>query len=153
VRSVMRESGTALMGIGEASGENRASEAARQAISSPLLESSVEGATGVLLNITGGSSLGLFEVNEAAEIVRGAADQSANIIFGAVVDDSVGDLVRVTVIATGFDATARDDLGDARELSPTERLDALTRGDRNRGGDSFELPRDVLEIPSFLRDE
>ncbi len=134
VRSVMRESGTALMGIGEASGENRASEAARQAISSPLLESSVEGATGVLLNITGGSSLGLFEVNEAAEIVRGAADQSANIIFGAVVDDSVGDLVRVTVIATGFDATAREDANEdpARAPSPSERLDALTRGDRDR---------------------
>jgi cell division protein FtsZ len=141
------------MGIGEASGENRASEAARQAISSPLLESSVEGATGVLLNITGGSSLGLFEVNEAAEIVRGAADQSANIIFGAVVDDSVGDLVRVTVIATGFDATARDDVGDERrDQSPSERLDALTR-ERTRDSDSFELPRDVLEIPSFLRDE
>jgi cell division protein FtsZ len=127
--------------------------AARQAISSPLLESSVEGATGVLLNITGGSSLGLFEVNEAAEIVRGAADQSANIIFGAVVDDSVGDLVRVTVIATGFDATARDDVGDERrDQSPSERLDALTR-ERTRDSDSFELPRDVLEIPSFLRDE
>jgi cell division protein FtsZ len=153
VRSVMRESGTALMGIGEASGENRASEAARQAISSPLLESSVEGATGVLLNITGGSSLGLFEVNEAAEIVRGAADQSANIIFGAVVDDSVGDLVRVTVIATGFDATAREDASDEqREPSPSERLDALTRGDRPRSSDGFELPSDVLDIPSFLRD-
>ncbi len=157
VRSVMRESGTALMGIGEASGESRAAEAARQAISSPLLESSVEGATGVLLNITGGSSLGLFEVNEAAEIVRGAADQSANIIFGAVVDDSVGDLVRVTVIATGFDARAREDAGEEQsDDSPRARLDALTRGDareRERGSDSFELPKDVLEIPSFLRDE
>jgi cell division protein FtsZ len=153
VRSVMRESGTALMGIGEASGENRASEAARQAISSPLLESSVEGATGVLLNITGGSSLGLFEVNEAAEIVRGAADQSANIIFGAVVDDSVGDLVRVTVIATGFDANARGPRAESsREPSPSERLDALTRRDRERPNDSFDLPSDVLDIPSFLRD-
>jgi cell division protein FtsZ len=105
----------------------------------------------VLLNITGGSSLGLFEVNEAAEIVRGAADQSANIIFGAVVDDSVGDLVRVTVIATGFDATAREDTGEeGREPSPRERLDALTR--RDRGSDGFELPSDVLDIPSFLRD-
>jgi cell division protein FtsZ len=157
VRSVMRESGTALMGIGEASGESRAAEAARQAISSPLLESSVEGATGVLLNITGGSSLGLFEVNEAAEIVRGAADQSANIIFGAVVDDSVGDLVRVTVIATGFDARAREDAGEEQtDDSPRARLDALTRGDareRERGSDSFELPKDVLEIPSFLRED
>src|SRR5207302_7732124 len=103
VRTIMREAGSALMGIGLASGENRAGEAARAAISSPLLEASVEGATGILLNITGGADLGLFEVNEAAEIVSGAADQHANIIFGAVVDDAVGDSIRVTVIATGFE--------------------------------------------------
>ena len=94
------------MGIGEASGENRAAEAAKNAISSPLLEQSVEGATGILLNITGGSDLGLFEVNEAAEIIQSAADQNSNIIFGAVVDDGLGDGVRVTVIATGFDGAA-----------------------------------------------
>jgi len=91
--------------------------------------------------------------DEAAKIVQGAADQNANIIFGAVVDDSVGDLVRVTVIATGFDSAAREDVGDEqRDPSPSERLDALTR-ERTRDSDSFELPRDVLEIPSFLRDE
>ena len=104
VRTIMHDAGSALMGIGEASGENRAAEAAKNAISSPLLEQSVEGATGILLNITGGSDLGLFEVNEAAEIIQGAADQNSNIIFGAVVDDGLGDAVRVTVIATGFDA-------------------------------------------------
>src|SRR6202007_3101573 len=103
VRTIMREAGSALMGIGVASGENRAGEAARAAISSPLLEASVEGATGILLNITGGPDLGLFEVNEAAEIVASAADQNANIIFGAVIDDALGDHIRVTVIATGFD--------------------------------------------------
>ena len=103
VRTIMQDAGSALMGIGEAGGENRAAEAARHAISSPLLEQSVEGATGILLNITGGSDLGLFEVNEAAEIIQGATDQDSNIIFGAVVDDGLEDNVRVTVIATGFE--------------------------------------------------
>src|SRR5438034_9721507 len=102
VRTIMRDAGSALMGIGAASGENRAAEAARTAVSSPLLEASVEGATGILLNVTGGSDVGLFEVNEAAEVVTSAADQNANVIFGAVINDSLGDEVRVTVIATGF---------------------------------------------------
>src|ERR1044072_8628083 len=102
VRTIMHDAGSALMGIGSASGENRAAEAAKTAISSPLLETSVQRATAVLLNITGGSDLGLFEVNEAAEIVQSASAGDSNIIFGAVVDDSLGDEVRVTVIATGF---------------------------------------------------
>src|SRR5881396_2230045 len=104
VRTIMRDAGSALMGIGVASGENRAAEAARAAVSSPLLEASIEGATGILLNITGGPEIGLFEVNEAAEVVTSAADQNANVIFGAVIDDAMGDDVRVTVIATGFGA-------------------------------------------------
>src|ERR1700754_2929033 len=103
VRTIMHDAGSALMGIGQSGGESRAAEAAKAAISSPLLEESVEGATGILLNITGGHDLGLFEVNEAAEIVQSAADQNSNIIFGAVIDDALGDEVRVTVIATGFD--------------------------------------------------
>src|SRR5256884_1550143 len=103
VRTIMRDAGTALMGIGSANGENRAAEAAKIAISSPLLEESVDGATGILLNITGGPDLGLFEVNEAAEIVQAAADSDSNIIFGAVIDDAMAEDVRVTVIATGFD--------------------------------------------------
>src|SRR6266487_1890490 len=107
VRTIMRGAGSALMGIGAASGENRATEAARQAVSSPLLESSIEGATGILLNVTGGPNIGLFEVNEAAEVVTSAADQNANVIFGAVIDDAVGDEVRVTVIATGFGGARR----------------------------------------------
>src|SRR5918912_2131929 len=103
VRTIMRDAGTALMGIGTASGESRAAEAAKAAISSPLLEESVEGATGILLNITGGNDLGLFEVNEAAELIHSAADAQSNIIFGAVIDPALGDDIRVTVIATGFD--------------------------------------------------
>src|ERR1700746_3065130 len=103
VRTIMRDAGTAMMGIGPAGGESRAAEAAKMAISSPLLEESVEGAMGILLNITGGHDLGLFEGNEAAEIVQSAADQNSNIIFGAVIDDALSDEVRVTVIATGFD--------------------------------------------------
>src|SRR6187455_1241079 len=102
VRTIMRDAGSALMGIGVGQGESRASEAARTAVSSPLLESSIEGATGILLNITGPPDLGLFEVNEAAEVVTSAADQNANVIFGAVIDDGAQDEVRVTVIATGF---------------------------------------------------
>ncbi len=106
VKTIMQETGTALMGIGSADGENRAAVAARSAISSPLLETSIEGAKGVLFNITGGADLGLFEVNEAAEIIAEAADPEANIIFGAVIDEDLQDQVRVTVIATGFDRPA-----------------------------------------------
>src|SRR3954467_14684170 len=149
VRTIMRDAGSALMGIGIASGENRAGEAARAAVSSPLLESSIEGATGILLNITGPADLGLFEVNEAAEVVRDGADQNANVIFGAVIDESAGDEVRVTVIATGFGPKrqrvraqrpgAADEPGGARR----EPVPART---------SYETAPDALEVPSFLRD-
>jgi cell division protein FtsZ len=142
VRTIMREAGSALMGIGEADGPNRAAEAARAAVSSPLLEASIEGATGVLLNISGGPDVGLFEVNEAAEVVTGAADQNANVIFGAVIDESLGGSVRVTVIATGFDARFRRERRERREEQP------VAEGARQ----SFELPSDVLEVPSFLRE-
>ncbi len=103
VKTIMTDTGSALMGIGYGSGDNRAVTAAEAAIKSPLLETSIEGARGVLLNITGGSSLGLLEVNEAAAIISDAVDPEANIIFGAVIDESFQDEVRVTVIATGFD--------------------------------------------------
>lgn len=109
VRSVMTDAGSALMGVGVARGENRAKEAAQLAINSPLLESTMDGATGVLLSFAGGGDLGLFEVNEAASLVEGLADEDANIIFGTIVDDSLGDEVRVTVIATGFDDSANVD--------------------------------------------
>ncbi len=114
VKSVMSGAGSALMGIGSARGDNRALLAAEQAIASPLLEASMEGAHGVLLSISGGSDLGLFEINEAASLVSDAAHADANIIFGAVIDDALGDEVRVTVIAAGFDSgrpSARKDTG------------------------------------------
>src|ERR1700719_4409400 len=118
VKTIMTNAGSALMGIGTSSGENRAGEAAKIAISSPLLEQSVEGATGILLNITGGHDLGLFEVNEAAEIVQSAADSNSNIIFGAVIDDRMEDEVRVTVIATGFDHGRMAGGGSLRAQAP-----------------------------------
>ncbi len=144
VRTIMRDAGSALMGIGAASSDNRATEAARMAVSSPLLESSIEGATGILLNITGGPEIGLFEVNEAAEVVTSAADQNANIIFGAVIDDAMGDEIRVTVIATGFGAQRRR---RRREVAGEAPVAATTPGGFERTGD------ESLDVPSFLRDE
>jgi cell division protein FtsZ len=150
VRTIMQNAGSALMGIGTAAGENRAAEAAKIAISSPLLEESVEGAMGILLNITGGHDLGLFEVNEAAEIVQSAADSNSNIIFGAVIDDTLGDEVRVTVIATGFDH-GRGSPSTARETTRRERRDRdVTMDERQRS--SLEISDDDIDIPSFLRD-
>jgi cell division protein FtsZ len=143
VRTIMRDAGSALMGIGIASGENRAAEAARAAVSSPLLEASIEGATGILLNITGGPEIGLFEVNEAAEVVTSAADQNANIIFGAVIDDALADEVRVTVIATGF--------GEQRRRRRREGAEAPVPASAPGGG--FAPSDDALDVPSFLRDE
>ena len=122
VRTVMKNAGSALMGIGRASGENRAVDAARQAIASPLLEVSITGAQGVLFNITGGPSLGLFEVNEAAEVIRETADAEANIIFGTVIDERMGDDVMITVIATGFDASRK------REFQRTETPYSVVTG-------------------------
>ena len=142
VRTIMRDAGSALMGIGEASGESRAAEAARTAVSSPLLEASIEGATGILLNISGGTDIGLFEVNEAAEVVTGAADQNANVIFGAVIDDKLGDQVRVTVIATGFGPQRRRRKREDSSLTPEPRA-----------REGSEVSDDVLEVPSFLRDD
>ena len=115
VRTIMKSAGSALMGIGRASGENRASDAARQAIASPLLEVNITGAQGLLFNVTGGPNLGLFEVNEAAEIIKEAADPEANIIFGTVIDERMGDDVMITVIATGFDSTKRRDFSTATQ--------------------------------------
>jgi cell division protein FtsZ len=144
VRTIMRDAGSALMGIGIASGEGRAAEAARSAVSSPLLEASIEGATGILLNITGGPQIGLFEVNEAAEVVTSAADQNANVIFGAVIDDALGDEVRVTVIATGFGAQRRRRRREPGTEAPIPATPVA--------GASFELSDEALDVPSFLRD-
>jgi cell division protein FtsZ len=147
VRTIMRDAGTALMGIGSSSGENRATEAAKVAIASPLLEESVEGATGILLNITGGHDLGLFEVNEAAEIVQGAADANSNMIFGAVIDDAMGEDVRVTVIATGFD---HGRLRPGASLERAARSRDVTIDDVRRS--SLEIGDDEIDIPAFLKD-
>jgi cell division protein FtsZ len=146
VRAIMTEAGSALMGIGTASGENRAAEAAHTAVSSPLLESSIEGATGILLNISGPADMGLFEVNEAAEVVTSAADQNANVIFGAVIHDALKDEVRVTVIATGFGPGAHR----RRRRTTIEEPERPTS--KPEGEEPFELPKDVLEVPSFLRE-
>jgi cell division protein FtsZ len=148
VRTIMQDAGSALMGIGSAGGENRSAEAARAAISSPLLEESVDGATGILLNITGGKDLGLFEVNEAAEIIQTAADANANIIFGAVIDESMGEDVRVTVIGTGFDHRPGR---SARRETRDQRPD---RGPRisERQRSNLEISDDDIDVPPFLRD-
>ncbi len=133
VKTIMHEAGSALMGIGVARGENRAVEAARMAISSPLLETTMDGAKGVLLNITGGADLGLSEVNDAAEIIAQAADPDANFIFGAVIDDNIMEEIRITVIATGFDQGV---------YRPGRRFDDL---------ELKPFASDDLDIPAFLR--
>ncbi|NLO82943.1 MAG: cell division protein FtsZ [Clostridiales bacterium] len=138
VRTIMNERGLAHMGIGKASGEGRALEAAKQAIQSPLLETTIEGARGVLLNITGSENLSLFEVNEAAEMVAQSADPDAKIIFGAVIDESLQDEVRITVIATGFEST--DKGRDNRKK--------IERAAANVFSSEKE---DDLDIPTFLR--
>ncbi|MGM9567962.1 MAG: cell division protein FtsZ [Clostridia bacterium] len=135
VKSVMKDAGSALMGIGVAKGENRAVDAATAAISSPLLESSIDGAQGVILNITGCNNLSLFEVNEAAKIVEAAADKEANIIFGAAIDPSLDDEVRVIVIATGFD-------NDKKVKEEPKK---------SSSAGSFDFDVDDLDIPAFLR--
>jgi cell division protein FtsZ len=147
VRTIMEDAGSALMGIGTAGGESRCADAARAAISSPLLEESVGGATGILLNITGPKDLGLFEVHDAAEIIQNEADANANIIFGAVIDESMADEVRVTVIGTGFDhrpgRTARRDTRARRDRGP--------RSIDERQRSSLEISDEEIDVPPFLR--
>ena len=147
VRTIMREAGTALMGIGSGRGEARANEAARMAISSPLLETSISGARGILLNITGGSDLSLYEVNEAAGEIALAADDDANIIFGAVVDERLEGLMSVTVIATGF--------GPEAGLRPAPPVSAGRPATPEDEGTPFERPPSFdsgdLDIPPFIR--
>jgi cell division protein FtsZ len=160
VKSVMSGAGSALMGIGSARGDNRAVEAAESAIASPLLEASMEGARGVLLSIQGGSDLGLFEINEAASLVADAAHPDANIIFGAVIDDALGDEVRVTVIAAGFDSGAPHhrkaesprraapsaEAPQAGSAAPPPRSPAASP-DR----DSHRVVLDDVDVPDFLK--
>ena len=164
VKAVMTDAGSALMGIGTSSGEGRAVAAARSAISSPLLETSVENAKGILLNISGGPDLGLLEVNEAAEVIHGMAHGDANIIFGAVIDEEMGDSVRVTVIAAGFDRW--DEQGSVRDVlrqaPPTRQQAPIVTAEDAPVTDVFALAADPdpalledgddeFDVPDFLR--
>lgn len=139
VRTIMSDTGSAMMGIGVGSGENRAIEAAEQAISSPLLEETITGAKGVIFNVTGGSDLTLYEVNDAAEVIYNAADPDANIIFGAVIDEKLQGEVMITVIATGFKPQER------ATLEPTD----LIR--RSRPEIISQQQKDLIELPPFIR--
>jgi cell division protein FtsZ len=155
VKAIMAGMGLALMGAGRASGEHRAMEATQQAISSPLLEeATIEGAKGVLINITGGTDLTLFEVNEASSIIREAADDDANIIFGAVIDETMRDEMKITVIATGFDkeiATVTTGMGDAALPTTQPRYTQRPGDDLSRAATNTARGGDDLDVPTFIR--
>ena len=140
VRAIMTNAGSALMGIGRASGEDRAQKAARQAIESPLLELSIEGAKGILFNIVGGTDLSMVEVDEAAKIIVQSADKDANIIFGAALDESMKDEIKITVIATGFSETEKRHSSHDKSFAPTQEQTQTEKGEEEE-----------LEIPTFLR--
>ena len=151
VKTIMLNQGMAHMGVGRASGENRAEDAAKQAIQSPMLETSIEGARGIIINITGGSDMGLHEANTAAELVQRSADPEANIIFGTVIDESMGDELQITVIATGFEKEEERRTGsqyenivaDAWRKRNTSSISSTTSSSNDSNGD--------LDIPTFLR--
>ncbi|WP_130807235.1 cell division protein FtsZ [Senegalia massiliensis] len=149
VTTIMLDQGLAHMGIGRANGENRATEAAKQAIHSPLLETSIEGANGVLLNITGGSNLGLFEVNEAADLIKQNVDPDANIIFGAVVDETLKDDIQITVIATGFNNNPKENSSQNPFKNTSDKNDKHTQ--INKDNNEKNDLKDELDIPTFLR--
>lgn len=166
VKTIMTERGSALMGIGVGSGENRAAEAARRAISSPLLETSIDGARGVLMNITGGTNLSLYEVNEAADIVSSAADPDVNMIFGAVINEDLKNELVVTVIATGFEEAQQRQSSAARRpqqpaatpnrptpISQTPSSNRTSNANEEEEDKSFFTMSnlDNLDIPAFLR--
>lgn len=149
VRTIMRSAGTAIMGIGQASGEGRAEAAARQAMNSPLLETSIDGAKGILLNVAGGQDLGLLEVNEAAQIVQASASEEANIIFGSVIDDTLEDQVKVTVIAAGFNTWSDGGTRLGRLEDPD--LPPLTFTPRSEPEPDPQHDDDDGDVPFFLR--
>jgi cell division protein FtsZ len=150
VKAILTEAGSALLGVGHARGEDRGIEAARAAVSSPLLETSIDGARGVLLNITGGSDLTLYEVNEAARIISDHAHPDANVIFGTAIDDSLGDEVRVTVIAAGFERWASRDV-TSLALDDEDELDLGDTPSTPRRTVVFDADEELEDIPSFLR--
>jgi cell division protein FtsZ len=149
VRLVMHQAGSAMMGVGTGSGENRAVEAAKNAITSPLIEEKVDGAKGMLLNVTGGEDLGLFEVNEAANMVIQATDPNANIVFGAVVDSSMHEEVRVTCIATGFEGFEMIARAPQFTQRRTERKVGAVR-DRDSLAD-LRVTESDIDVPDFLK--
>ena len=176
IKSIMQDAGTALMGIGRASGENRAQEAAKAAINSPLLEMTIDGAKGVLFNITGGSSLGMFEIDEAAKVITRSIDPDAKVKFGAVIDDTMGDEIRITVIATGFDESSKRSTPSALILNDEPKKVKMPEPriynnpipvaevrkpmfnpkpappiDRIDTPSADEISEDELDIPAFIR--
>lgn len=151
VRTVMENAGSALMGIGYGTGENRAIEAAKAAIESPLLELSIDGAKGVLFNITGGNDLSMFEVDEAARIITEASDAEANIIFGAVINDSYTGEVKITVVATGFDSVARDRASFRNHSSLNSLSTPSGFGTKSQTTPVMKNAEDELDIPAFIR--
>ncbi len=169
VRTIMSEGGAALMAVGQATGEDRARVAAEQAISSQLLDVTIDGARGILFNVTGGNSLTLFEVNQAAAIIKETAHPEVNLIFGAVIDESMGENLRITVIATGFEGNAMQstmekprgrhhDYAQQRPLPSMmdkEQQEELSENNRRKTSDTYEFPTrintDDLDVPAFLR--
>ena len=167
VKSIIKDAGNALLGEGIASGDNRAIKAAQNAISSPLIEESIDGATGILLNISGGPDLKLFEINEAAEIIRNASSPDANIIFGSVIDEAMNDKIKVTIIATGFSSTRdrpprpgkeektedKTDINKKLDIFEKEILEDKeeTKPDRFPDDDFGSIDDDYLDVPTFLR--
>lgn len=162
VKTIMSNKGSALMGIGVAAGENRAVEAAKKAVSSPLLETSIDGAQGILMNITGGMNLSLYEVQEAADIVASASDQEVNMIFGSVINDNLKDEIIVTVIATGFNEevaqpkVSRPSFGQAKPSIGTvkrepKREETAPQAEQPQSRNASASQEDALDIPTFLR--
>ena len=167
VKSIIKDAGNALLGEGIASGDNRAIKAAQNAINSPLIEESIDGATGILLNISGGPDLKLFEINEAAEIIRNASSPDANIIFGSVIDEAMNDKIKVTIIATGFSSTKniipqsskkekteeKTDINKKLDIFEKEILEDKkdTKIDKFPDDDFGSIDDDYLDVPTFLR--
>lgn len=162
VKTIMSNQGTALMGIGMAKGKDRAVEAAKKAISSPLLETSIDGAQGVLMNITGGSNLSLYEVQEAADIVSSAADKELNMIFGSIINEDLKDEIMITVIATGFSETElsskKNTVSPSRDITSRPQSQGISRREHNVQEDAAPIQErqrphseDTLDIPTFLR--
>lgn len=151
VRTIMSNAGSALMGIGTGVGENRATTAARMAISSPLLEVSIDGAKGVLFNITGGSDLTMLEVDEASKLIASSVDADSNIIFGATIDEQMVDQVKITVVATGFDETKNKLRELTGKMDTAEKKDDAFTGTPAVTDDGYPPAEDEWDIPAFLR--